>query len=164
MFGIDFSKIQGNPLRIGWDRFHRLPGGKKAFSKIIGEMAPYTGTLGAEVVTLKEGQCVLKLTPRRRLTNHLNSIHAVALMNLGEMCTGVAMMYLMPGDMRGIPTELSMEYMKKARGVIHATCDVPAVRNDGTDYQQDVEAVLRDEAGDIVARFTALWQLGPKAR
>src|SRR5699024_7619792 len=87
----------------------------------------------------------------------------VALMNLGEMCSGVAMMYLMPDDMRGIPTNLSMEYMKKARGVLRATCDVPAIQNDGTSYTQDVETVVRDAEGDVVAVFTARWQLSPKA-
>lgn len=163
MFGLDFSKIQGNPLRQAWDRLHAVPGGKKLFSKAVGEVAPYTGTLGAEVTTLREGHCELLLRPRRRLTNHLNSIHAVALMNLGEMCSGVAMMYLMPDNMRGIPTNLSMEYLKKARGVLRATCDAPEIRNDGTSYTQDVEAIVRDAQGDVVAVFTARWQLSPKA-
>lgn len=163
MLGLDFSKIQGNPLRTAWDRLHALPGGKKIFSKAVGEIAPYTGTLGAEVTILREGYCELELVPRRRLTNHLNSIHAVALMNLGEMCSGVAMMYMMPGDMRGIPTNLSMEYTKKARGVIRAVCEAAPVQNEGTSYAQEVEAILYDSTGDQVARFTALWQLSPKA-
>lgn len=163
MLGLDFSKLQGNPLRIAWDRLHKLPGGKRLFSKAVGETAPYTGTLGAQVTELRDGYCEIHLTPRRRLTNHLNSIHAVALMNLGEMCSGVAMMYQMPGDMRGIPTSLSMEFMKKARGVIRAVCDAPAVRTDGTSYVQEVEARLYDAQNDEVARFSARWQLGPKA-
>ena len=161
MLGLDFSKIQGNPVRIAWDRLHRLPGGKALFSKVIGETAPYTGTLRASVEELRGGHAVVSVTPRRKLTNHLNSMHAIALINLGEMCTGVAVMYSMPGSMRGIPVYLGMEYVKKARGVIRATCDVPPVR-EGETYQEEVVAELRDERGDVVARFRAEWQLSPK--
>lgn len=162
MLGIDFSKLQGNPLRLAWDRLHRLPGGKRIFSKAVGETAPYTGTLRAQVEELRDGYACVALTPRRALTNHLNSTHAIALMNLGEMCTGVAVMYSMPGSMRGIPVHLGMDYEKKARGVIRAYCDAPVVRA-GESYQQEVLAVLKDEQGDVVARFKAVWQISPKA-
>src|SRR5690554_1078412 len=161
MLGIDFSKIKGNPLRIAWDRLHKLPGGKRMFSRMVGETAPYTGTLRAQVEELRDGYACVALPPRRGLTNHLNSTHAIALINLGEMCTGVAVMYSMPGDMRGIPIHLGMDYEKKARGVIRATCNVEQVRS-GETYQKEVLAVLKDEEGDVVARFRAVWQISPK--
>lgn len=161
MLGLDFSKIKGNPLRMAWDRLHRVPGGKAVFSRIVGELAPYTGTLGARVEELSDAHAVLSLTPRRQLTNHLNSTHAIALMNLGEMCTGVGVMYSMPASMRGIPVHLGMDYEKKARGVIRAYCDVPVIR-EGEVYQEEVLAVLKDSDDAVVARFRAVWQISPK--
>lgn len=161
MLKFDFSKIQGNPLRLAWDRLHTVPGGKAIFSRIVGETAPYTGTLRATVEELRDGYCSIALKPRRVLTNHLNSTHAIALMNLGEMCTGVAVMYSMPGDMRGIPTHLSMDYTKKARGVIRAFCHAPTVRS-GESYQEEVLAELKDASGDTVGHFRAVWQISPK--
>lgn len=161
MLGIDFSKMKGNLVRLTWDRLAAMPGGKAMFSRVVGETAPYTGTLRAQVEELRDGYARVALTPRRRLTNHLNSTHAVALMNLGEMVTGLAVMYAMPQTMRGIPVHLSMDYVKKARGVIRAETLVEPVRA-GEVYQQDVTADLKDEQGDVVATFRAVWQLSPK--
>lgn len=161
MFGIDFSKMKGNVLRMAWDKLAPLPGGKAMFSRAVGETAPYTGTLRAQVEELRDGYARVALTPRRRLTNHLNSTHAVALMNLGEMCTGVGVMYAMPDDVRGIPIHLGMDYVKKARGVIRAECHVEPVRR-GEVYQQEVTADLKDDHGEVVATFRAVWQISPK--
>lgn len=51
-----------------------------------------------------------------------------------------------------------MEYFKKARGTITATCSVEIPREPGS---HDVEVVghLHDDAGDEVARATAVWRI-----
>lgn len=158
----DVSKMAGNPLRELWDRLHGLPGGKRLASRLIGRVAPYSGTIGATVVELREGHATMQLRQRKAVMNHLNSVHAVALMNLGEMCSGVAMMYAMPDDMRGIPFRLEMEYHTKARGVLTATCNPEPVHS-GDDDERWVEAEVRDAAGELCAVFRALWRISPKA-
>ena len=42
-------------VRETWKRLAPLPLGKRVFSLAIGRMAPYTGTIGAEVVELEAG-------------------------------------------------------------------------------------------------------------
>ena len=66
-----------------------------------------------------------------------------------------------PPTVRGIVTEISTEFVKKARGrlVAECRCDPPTVL-EPTDYT--VTAEIRDHAGDIVARVVVLWRLGPK--
>jgi acyl-coenzyme A thioesterase PaaI-like protein len=147
-------------LRRAWGVLRHAPGGGVLMGQLLGNLAPYTGTIRPEVLTLEEGYARIRMQDRRGVRNHLRSVHAIALMNLGEVSTGVAMMSALPGDMRGIITHLEMDYLKKARGPITAECRAPvAVAGERREY--DVQADLTDEAGEVVARARARWLIGP---
>lgn len=155
--------IKNNPmadLQRLWQRLQSLPGGAWLFSRILGWFIPYTGTIGADVKELKPGYALIHLRDRRRVRNHLHSVHALALANLGEVSSGLAMMGALSADTRGIPTRLTIEFYKKARGLLVAEsyCSPPTVTQD-TDFE--VYADIRDTDGDLVARTTVNWRLGP---
>jgi acyl-coenzyme A thioesterase PaaI-like protein len=127
---------------------------------MLGLMIPYTGSIHPRVLELRPGYAKVQMRDRRAVRNHLRSIHAIALMNLGEVTTGLAMTLAMPDGARGIVTGLSMEYLKKARGLLTAECTAPAF--DATvSGQHDFRADIVDESGDVVARATAHWLVGP---
>lgn len=148
----------GGSIALWWKRLSRVPFGRTLFSILIGRMAPYTGTMGARIQDLGPGYSRWTLRDSRRVRNHLNSVHAVALVNLAEVTSGTAMLTALPPGTRGIVTGLSMQYLKKARGTLTAECrcDVPEV-NGETRY--DVHADIRDAAGDVVAKGTVNWLL-----
>lgn len=147
-------------LRLLWNYLRAIPGGGLLLGRILGRMAPYTGTIRPEVLQLEPGFAKTRMQDRPGLRNHLKSIHAIALINLAEATTGLAMMYSMPDDARGIPTNLSIEYVKKARGTITAECSCATISS--TEKKEyEVVADLKNEAGEVVARATAKWMVGP---
>ncbi len=150
-----------NPIHARWLSLKDKPGGKWLFSRFLGRMAPYTGSILPKVLELSPGHAVVQMEDRGRLRNHLQSIHAVAIMNLGEVTTGLAVICGIPSDARGILTRLSMEYMKKGRGTLRGTCDC-AFPSTSEEKEYEVTADIHDLDGDLVARATATWLIGPK--
>jgi acyl-coenzyme A thioesterase PaaI-like protein len=145
-----------------WDSLSAKPGGKWIFSVLFGRMVPYSGSIRPLILELAPGKARVAMEDRKAVRNHLNSVHAIALMNLAEMATGLAFAYGMPASSRSIITNLSMEYLKKARGTLISECDftLPDFQEKG---EHVVEVVIRDQAGDVVARAQATWLVGPKA-
>jgi acyl-coenzyme A thioesterase PaaI-like protein len=157
---IDLSG-SGNLLRTAWRTLSPLPGGKLAFSKILGTVNPYTGSIGARFLELGPGVAVAQLQQRRAVQNHVNSIHAAALLNLAEVTTGLALMFGLPDDARGLPINLSINYHKKSRGLV--TCECRCTPPSSSEEQEtDVSCTIHNAEGLLVADASARWAIGPK--
>ncbi len=151
----------GNPIRSMWDGLSKRPGGKALFHVMLARMVPYTGSLGARILELREGYAKVELRDRRAVRNHLRSVHAIALANLAELCGNIGVVYSLPNDARFIVKGIDIEYLKKARGTLVATSESPVPEtSERRDY--DVEVQIHDTSGDLVCRATLHTLVGPK--
>lgn len=150
----------GERILALWRRLEPLPFGTRIFSFALGWIVPYTSTIRPHVTALEPGRVRAEMADRRRVRNHLDSVHAIALANLGELVTGLATITSLPGGVRGIAVNFEIAYRKKARGRIVAECesDAPVDLSEPVDHV--ARGVIRDEAGDVVAEVEATWRLG----
>lgn len=150
-----------NALYRRWLSLTRWPGGRLLFSLALGWMAPYTGSIRPRVVALEPGFARVEMRDRRAVRNPFRSVHAIALMNLAEAASGLAMLSGLPEDARAIITKLSIRYEKKARGRLaaEARVEVPPTRERA---EHVFESIVTNAAGEVVARAEATWLVGPR--
>ena len=150
----------GSVLLRLWRRLRPLPFGTWLFARVFGWLVPYSGSVAPRVLVLEPGHAEVEIRDRRANRQHLGSVHAIALLNVAEQASGLALLTGLPEGIRGIVTHISMEYLRKARGPIRAVCrvSVPAVAGD---MEFNVTADCLNRGGEVVARATVRWRLGP---
>ena len=140
-------------------RVTRWPAGNWFFSRAVCWQAPYFASIVPRVGMLEPGRCEATIRHRRKVTNHLGTVHAIALCNLAELTAGLMTDVTIPASMRWIPKGMRVEYMKKALGTMRAvaTPDIaPIESDDGYDWPATV--VVTDPHGDTVFRaHIAMW-------
>ena len=103
-----------------WRKYGKSALGRRLYSFLFSRMVPYTGTIHPLIQSIEPGRSEVIIKDRKSIRNHLHSIHAVALANLGELSSGLAMIAALPDNTRAIVTNLEIDYLKKARGTLVA--------------------------------------------
>lgn len=142
-----------------WRRLSGSAGGRWLFTRLVCWKAPYFASIAPRIQRLEPGLGVATLRHRRAVTNHLGTVHAIALCNLAELIGGLTCDVSIPASMRWIPRGMTVEYLKKATGTLTATATpalAPQVAEAG--YALPMDVGIADAGGETVFRASiAMW-------
>ncbi len=131
-------------------RHGRSAWGRWLVSRAICWRAPYFASIAPTIDMLEPGCCVVRIRDRRRVHNHIGTVHAIALCNMAELAGGLATDATVPDAMRWIPKGMSVRYLAKAKGTMTATARVPAIADAATGSEVHAIVEVRNAAGGIV--------------
>jgi acyl-coenzyme A thioesterase PaaI-like protein len=153
------------PILALYNRFSRWPLGQWLFSRAVCFKAPYFATIAPTIVRLEPGHCEAVMGDRRRVHNHIGTVHAIALCNLAELVAGVLTDASLPDGMRWIPKGMNVHYLKKAQGTQRAvgTFTQP-IRAADAGYELPVNVDVYDPAGERVFNAEIRMWVSPKNR
>lgn len=141
-----------------WTTARRLPAGRWLFSWAFALRAPYFATVRPRFVELRPDYCELVVPKRRRVHNHLGTVHAIALCNGLEAAMGALAEASIPASKRWIPKGMEVAYAAKATSDITciAETDPAAWAGDDPDVPVRVRGV-RDDGTVVVEGVIRLW-------
>ena len=146
-------------------RITRWPAGHWLFSRAVCFKAPYFASIAPRIELLEPGRCVASLRHRRKVTNHIGTVHAIALCNLAELSGGLMVDASLPASMRWMPKGMTVEYLHKAIGTVRAVATpAQAIIEAPAGYELPVNIAVTDASREAVfhARIT-MW-LSPRHR
>ena len=138
-------------LRL-WQRCQALPGGRWLFGRLVCFKAPYFASISPRFVSLAPGRCELALKKRRKVCNHLGSVHAIAMCNMAELAAGTMTDVSLPTTHRWIPKGMSVVYLKKAATDLRAVAQISLPPHWGDAVTLPVAVEVLDRAGEVVMR------------
>lgn len=131
-----------------YDSLSRRPGGRWLFSVLFARKAPYFGTVRPRFVQLRPNFAELSLRKRRAVSNHIGTVHVIAIANGLEAAMGALAEATVPPGRRWIPRGMRLDYTAKATSDIRCTAETDAA--DWTGSEVPVRVTARRTDGTVV--------------
>jgi acyl-coenzyme A thioesterase PaaI-like protein len=141
-----------------WKKTSALPQGKRIFSLLFSQKAPYFATIRPRFVEIRPDYAELVIPKRRGVHNHIKTVHAIALCNGLEAAMGALAEASIPADKRWIPKGMTVAYTAKADSDI--TCTAETDREQWTGDDPDLPVRVRGVRADgevVVEGVINLW-------
>ena len=126
--------------------------GPERFGHTGCQPAPYFSTIQPELVDLKPEYAEARVPFRKEITNHLGTVHAIAMCNVAELVAGLMTDASIPSDGKWIPQAMSVKYLAKAKTNLRAVANGQEIDWD-TAGEKTVSVEVFDEDDQLV--FTA---------
>ena len=144
-----------------WGKLEKLPFGKSIFSRFVCFKAPYFASISPRFEELRPGFARVSMRKRRAVTNHIGTVHAIAMCNLAELAAGTMTEISIPRAMRWLPKGMQVEYLRKASTDVEAVARVEDV-HEGPARDVPVSVEVKDRAGELVCRATITMWVSPR--
>ena len=141
-----------------WNKSSALPLGERVFSFLFAQKAPYFASIRPRFLTLEPNRVELLIPKRRRVHNHLGTVHAIALCNGLEAAMGALAEATIPAGKRWIPKGMEVAYTAKATGDV--TCIAETEPEQWTAENPDLPVRVRGELADgtvVIEGVIRLW-------
>ncbi len=148
-----------NVLNV-YESFKKIPFGKSLFSFLTCTQAPYFHSIRPLVQELSAGYCEVSIKERRRVRNHINTIHAIALCNICELSMGLAVESKIPKQLRWLPKGMNVEYKSVGKGKLTGVCDIRNMELKAG--EQHVVVNVLNEQKQLVTRATIILHVTEK--
>lgn len=137
-----------------------------ALSAVLGRIVPFVGTAGLAIEELSESRAVVAIANRRKVQNHIGSVHAAAMTLLAETASGFVVGMNVPDDKVPVVKTIGMEFKKRAKGRLRAVATLTddereRMRRDPKG-EVSVSVTLTDEEGKEPIVATMVWAWTPK--
>lgn len=159
---------KNNRLTTVVNTFMKLPSPIRSFalSKALGRVIRYVGTSGLRFEKLSANECIVVIPNRKKVQNHIGSVHAAAMGLLAETATGFMTGLSVPDNRIIVIKSMKLEYLKQASGDMKA---VASYNNEQIQYIKNTEkgdinvpVVITDETGTETVKATMIWAWVPK--
>jgi acyl-coenzyme A thioesterase PaaI-like protein len=135
---------------------------------VFGGTVHFVRTAGLKFETLTEERAVLVITNRRKVQNHIGTVHAAAVALLGETATGAVFGMSVPDDRIPLLKSMRIDYLKRSLGGMRAEATLtPELRaRIGAEQKGEVSVPVRitDESGDATVDAEYIWAWRPKKK
>lgn len=126
--------------------------GAESFGNMVCQQAPYFSTIQPELMDLKPNFAEARVPFRKEITNHIGTVHAIAMCNAAELVAGLMTDASIPNGAKWIPQAMSVKYLAKAKTTLRAVANGEEIDWD-TAGEKTVPVEVFDEDNQRV--FTA---------
>ncbi|MDH5434217.1 MAG: DUF4442 domain-containing protein [Gammaproteobacteria bacterium] len=113
---------------------------KRLLNFAIGSTVKFVGTAGVSMDEMTQSRVVASLKNRKKVQNHIKTVHAAATSLLAETASGMVVGMNIPDDKLPLLKNMSIDYLKRSQGAIKAVANI-------TDDQ--VNQMHTHEKGDV---------------
>jgi acyl-coenzyme A thioesterase PaaI-like protein len=148
-----------------YTRVSRLPQGRRIFSLLFSQKAPYFATVRPRFVELRPNYAELSIRKRRGVQNHIGTVHVIAICNGLEAAMGALAEASVPAGKRWIPKGMEVDYTAKATSDITCIAETDPEQWTGDDPDVPVRVRgVREDGTVVVQGVIRLWVTEKPAR